>query len=247
MGSAKNLHTGHRGVLYFTSKGGSEEAIKLRRDSTIFGREKGDIIIDDHEVSSTHFQIQNINDSFHIFDMNSTNGTYVNDERIVRARLSSGDTINVGKTSFKFMVEEESQIRHISTIFSSHQGKRSTGDHRVSVVDTLIENELKEGRTWGIVINVTYHNGKSEEIPIEQNVVYVGRASSFGQFDQDSEISRKHLKIKVNEQGEIFVEDQGSTNGSYINGTRIEGLQPAKPSDVIKVGLCHLRLRTLSD
>jgi pSer/pThr/pTyr-binding forkhead associated (FHA) protein len=235
-----------RGVLYYVSGLGSQEAIKLRRDSTIFGREKGDIHIDDHEISSSHFQIQNINDTFHIFDMNSTNGTYVNKARIVRAKLTTGDIISVGQTSFRFAVEAEAQVRHISTIFDSSQIKRDASDNRVSVVDTLIENELKESRTWGIIIAVTYQNGKSEEIRIEQNLTYIGRASSFGAFDQDTEISRKHLKVKVNEQGEIFIEDQGSTNGSFINGAKVSGMQPVTENDEIRVGYCKIHFRTLA-
>ena len=62
-----------RGVLIYVSGDRKREMIKLRRDGTIFGREKADIIIDDTEVSSTHFQIQNIDESYHIFDMNSSN------------------------------------------------------------------------------------------------------------------------------------------------------------------------------
>jgi pSer/pThr/pTyr-binding forkhead associated (FHA) protein len=49
--------------------------VKLRRDATILGREKGDILIKDREISSTHCQIQFIEGVYHIFDMNSTNGT----------------------------------------------------------------------------------------------------------------------------------------------------------------------------
>ena len=234
-----------RGVLYFVSGHGSQDAIKLRRDSTIFGREKGDVLIEDHEISSSHFQIQNIGDNFHVFDMNSTNGTFINKERIVRAKLASGDILSAGQTVFRFQIEAEAQIRHISTILSTSQQKKDGGENRISVVDTLIENELKEAKTWGLLIKVTYQNGKAEEIPIEQNVTYIGRASSFGAFDQDTEISRKHLKIKVNSQGEIFVEDQGSTNGSFINEVRISGLQPVTEHDEIRVGYCRLQLTTL--
>ena len=38
-----------RGVLYAVGNSQHSEAIKLRRDGTIFGREKGDIVINDHD------------------------------------------------------------------------------------------------------------------------------------------------------------------------------------------------------
>ncbi|SMF50051.1 FHA domain-containing protein [Pseudobacteriovorax antillogorgiicola] len=226
-----------RGVLVCISGKRKDEIVKLRRDNTIFGREKADVIVSDAEVSATHFQVQNIDDVYHIFDMNSSNGTYVNGERIVKAKLREGDVIEIGKTSFRFALEDEKNVRHIPTLFSaSRKGKDRTN----SLVDTLIEDELKSAKHIQMVIQVTYGDQSSETIELQQKVAFIGRASSFGHFDQDTEISRKHLMIKLNDTGEIFVEDQGSTNGSFINGKRITGMHLVKKSDKITVGQCHL-------
>lgn len=231
-----------RGVLYFLAKKGGDEAIKLRRDATIFGRDKGDIIINDHEISSTHCQIQNINGVYHIFDMNSTNGTYVNNERIVKAKLSHGDIVTVGQTSFRFQVEDESSVRHINTIFKSRE-RKSLADSKSSLVDTLIENELRSTQSHSIAITIKYKDGTQDEVELPQRVLFIGRASSFGKFEQDPEMSRKHLLIKVNDTGEVFIEDQGSTNGSYLNGKRITGMHLVRPQDDVKVGSAMLKIR----
>lgn len=233
--------TEFRAVLYIQNKGGSEEAIKLRRDGTIFGREKGDIILTDHEVSSSHFQIQIVDNSYYVFDMNSTNGTFVNNKKVIRSELAPGDIIRAGSTLLRFTLEQESKVRHISTMLKPSILSREISDHR-SLVDTLIEDELKDIKKFGIKIFVVYKEGNREELKIPQSQLYIGRASSFGKFDQDTEISRKHLKIKINNLGEVFIEDQGSTNGSFINGNRIKGIHPVKPTDDIKVGFCKLRL-----
>lgn len=231
-----------RGVLYFLAKKGGDEAIKLRRDATIFGREKGDIIVQDHEISSTHCQIQNINGVYHIFDMNSTNGTFVNNERIVKAKLEHGDIVTIGQTSFRFQLEDESQVRHIATIFKS-KDKRSVQDSKSSLVDTLIESELRSTQSHSLLLHVKYMDGTSDEIELNQRTLYIGRATSFGKFEQDPEISRKHLLIKINDTGEVFIEDQGSTNGSYLNGKRITGMHLVRPQDEVKVGTSLLKIR----
>lgn len=228
-----------RGVLVCLSGERSNELVKLRRDATIFGREKADVVINDPEVSSTHCQIQNINEVYHIFDMNSSNGTFVNKEKIVKARLREGDIITIGGTSFRFGMEDEKKVRHIPTLFKSNPKHSSKTN---SLVDTLIERELRGGSDAVMTINVVYHNGKSETLHLSQRVVFIGRASSFGAFDQDPEISRKHLMIKLNDANEVFVEDQGSTNGSYINGKRISGMHRVRPTDEVKVGLCRLSI-----
>ncbi len=227
-----------RGVLVCISGKRKDEIVKLRRDNTIFGREKADIIITDAEVSATHCQIQNIDDRYHIFDMNSSNGTYLNGERIVKAKLNEGDVIEVGKTSFRFALEDEKNVRHIPTLFTSSQ--QNTKDRPNSLVDTLIEEELNSSKHVHLIIKVEYGDGEKEVIELQQKVAFIGRASSFGHFDQDTEISRKHLMIKLNDTGEVFVEDQGSTNGSFINGVKINGMHPVKPTDEIKVGQCLL-------
>jgi pSer/pThr/pTyr-binding forkhead associated (FHA) protein len=117
----------------------------------------------------------------------------------------------------------------------------------LSVVDTLIESELRSTSNLNtIVLQVTYRDGIQEEISFKQRVVYIGRASSFGQFDQDPEISRKHLLIKLNDNGEVFIEDQGSTNGSRLNGQRITGMHLVRPKDLIRVGGTTLRVTAMA-
>ena len=228
-----------RGVLVCMSGKTQNELVKLRRDNTIFGREKADIIVSDAEVSATHCQIQCIDDAYHLFDMNSSNGTYVNGQRIVKAKLKEGDTIEMGKTIFRFALEDEKNVRHIPTLFGSSNKKQ---DRSTSLVDTLIEKELKQAHKVNLEILVVYGNGTRETILLHQKVAFIGRASSFGHFDQDSEISRKHMMIKLNDTGEVFIEDQGSTNGCFLNGQKITGLHRVQPSDEVRVGRCVLKI-----
>ncbi len=51
----------------------------------------------------------------------------------------------------------------------------------------------------------------------------------------DKYISSEHLKIVMDE-GEYFLEDQGSVNGTYLNSTRIEDVAKLKNGDRIGLG-----------
>ena len=44
-----------------------------------------------------------MNNEYVIFDMNSSNGTYVNNDRIVKKKLDEGDIMQLGKTSNSFL------------------------------------------------------------------------------------------------------------------------------------------------
>jgi pSer/pThr/pTyr-binding forkhead associated (FHA) protein len=58
---------------------------------------RADFIVDAALVSRLHCRLEAGDDSLEVFDLKSTNGTYVNDRRIDRARLSIGDRLRVGR------------------------------------------------------------------------------------------------------------------------------------------------------
>jgi hypothetical protein len=71
---------------------------------TVLGRDDvADIVLDDPGISRRHSEIRVTNDGPHLVasirDLGSTNGTFVNSERISSQRLSDGDRITVGRTS----------------------------------------------------------------------------------------------------------------------------------------------------
>ena len=71
---------------------------------TVLGRDDAaDIVLDDPGISRRHSEIRVTNDGPHLVasirDLGSTNGTFVNSERITSQRLSDGDRVTVGRTS----------------------------------------------------------------------------------------------------------------------------------------------------
>ena len=58
----------------------------------------------DSMVSSRHCLIQAEPDGFYVVDNQSTNGTYVNGQRIQRARLNQGDIIELGNPGVRLQV-----------------------------------------------------------------------------------------------------------------------------------------------
>jgi len=74
---------------------------------TVLGRDNtADIILDDPGISRRHTEIRVTSDGprlvASIRDLGSTNGTFVNGERITSQHLADGDRINVGRTALIF-------------------------------------------------------------------------------------------------------------------------------------------------
>lgn len=64
--------------------------------------------------------------------------------------------------------------------------------------------------------------------------VFIGRHGQCELVLHDPEVSRRHLKISSEENG-WWLDDLGSTNGSFVNGQRITH-QKAAPGDRIQIG-----------
>lgn len=72
--------------------------------ATVGRRSNNDIIISDNAVSGNHCEFVYEEGSLYIADLDSTNGTLVNDEPVIRAEIKSGDTIIIGKHRYKVNV-----------------------------------------------------------------------------------------------------------------------------------------------
>jgi ABC transport system ATP-binding/permease protein len=61
---------------------------------------RADFILEAPLVSRLHCRIEAGRDSLEVIDLASTNGTFVNDKRIERSPLRSGDRLRVGRVEF---------------------------------------------------------------------------------------------------------------------------------------------------
>jgi len=62
-----------------------------------------DVVLSDHSVSREHARLLNQGDSFALIDLRSANGTFVNGQRIDRAKVRSGDELGFGNARFRFL------------------------------------------------------------------------------------------------------------------------------------------------
>jgi len=67
---------------------------------TIGRAPRADFIVDAALVSRVHCQLSAGAAGLEVVDLESTNGTFVNGERVARALLKNGDTLGVGKVEF---------------------------------------------------------------------------------------------------------------------------------------------------
>src|SRR4051812_31316621 len=66
------------------------------------------------------------------------------------------------------------------------------------------------------------------------SILRAGRLGSLEIVLDDSSVSRRHAEIRYQSPQGWLVRDLDSTNGTYVNGTRIGGEKPVRPRDIVQ-------------
>jgi len=71
----------------------------------------------------------------------------------------------------------------------------------------------------------------------------VGRDAQSGiRLDHDEYVSSRHARIEPRPEG-AWVDDLGSTNGTFVNGSKLKKGRIAKTGDVIRIGATELQVQ----
>lgn len=75
---------------------------------------------------------------------------------------------------------------------------------------------------------------------LHEGTTTVGRENATLTFAQESSLSRRHAEI-VRTGGSVIIRDLGSTNGTWVNGARIQADHELKPGDTVQLGAIRFR------
>jgi hypothetical protein len=109
---------------------------------------------------------------------------------------------------------------------------------RPALADGLMEHATNSGR---LVVLESQVLTVGEEFPLDSRPLTVGRgARNDVSIEGDEFASARHVRIEPRRDG-VWVSDVGSTNGTYVNGERIDRPRKLERGDVVRVGETELR------
>lgn len=107
------------------------------------------IVLDNDSVSRRHARVEARNGTYALVDMNSTNGTYVNDELIHDHILRRGDQIKIGDTILKYLSGSDLESQYHETIYRMTIVDGLTGVHNKRYLIEQLERELSRANRHG--------------------------------------------------------------------------------------------------
>lgn len=237
---------------------GNLERVQVTKDVTLLGRDPAtDVAIEASAavVSRRHAEIQRRDGQFVLVDKGSFNGTLLNDQRITTPTpLYDGDRIQLGMGGPILRFVDPS---HPAPAGAQHSGQRAVAGVGAQAVApmTPVSGPLAEVAGMHTMVVKSGSGSLQPQKPAPgasgglqpqpqllmqikfdgKQQLTIGRAPDNDIHLDGLQISNHHARL-LNAGGQIIIEDVGSTNGVYINGTRITGRRPVQNRDIVQVG-----------
>lgn len=130
-------------LLIFKNGAKAGEAYRLGTGAVTCGRApRNPIQVLDQKASKVHFQIKQVGDAYEVTDLKSTNGLFVNDQRITCTCLKDWDEIRAGDTILVYLASDV-DLDHLPDGFP----KQKIASKKTRIEETVYERPKKKPET----------------------------------------------------------------------------------------------------
>ncbi|MFE1342810.1 FHA domain-containing protein [Streptomyces sp. NPDC058733] len=232
---------------------------------------QGDIVFDDARVSWRHATVSFNGRSWVIEDHGSTNGTFVQGQRIHHVELGPGTSVNLGNATDGPLLNLSGAAAAVAQPQQPYAAQAANPGWAQQAPQQQAPQPQAPQADW---------QQPAPAIPQQQNaghapytpggdagappvygdrspttfhqfslgrVMRIGRALENDLVVSDLQVSRNHAEFHSTPDGRMEIRDLGSHNGTYVNGQPIPkgGSQLLGPTDIVGVG--HSTFRIVGD
>lgn len=218
--------------LHITVSGRETRVHTLTQAEITFGRvSTNEIVIDNPDISRRHARLVKIENGYQIEDLGSSNGTYVNGERISAPRiLQPGDQVRLGQ-SVEFTYEHQgvaaATAEKMATIVE-RQGAREA---------TVLGEDLPEmPPSTPPTLTITVAGQKPMTYHLTQPAIRIGRAPDNDIVIDSRIVSRYHARLEQTTRGYQLVSLPEATNPIYLDGRPLPATHPLADGNLMRIG-----------
>ena len=240
--------------LQFLNGPRAGQSVPLSKDAPIvFGRKRGDVLIDDPLVSGKHCQVGWKDDGWWVKDLGSTNGTLLDGRMVKSTAIGPGMELSLGSSRMVLYVGEEDPAVHssdpsgavvqldIAWLLDEELVELRGSGERTRTPGDIIGQDLRLPPGLNAVLEVVAGQDAGKVFRFTRGNVTMGRRQ--GEIPlSDVEVSRRHAVIEVFGREMIFLRDLGSTNGTYHNGRRV-AVSKLQSGDTVGCGKTVMKLQ----
>ncbi|MFD6292592.1 FHA domain-containing protein [Streptomyces sp. NPDC060205] len=238
--------------------------LEASRPYTLGRDPQGDIVLEDARVSWRHATISWGGRSWVIEDHGSTNGTFVQGQRIHQMEIGPGSAVHLGnatdgpRLSMTGAAAATPQAQPQQQPYAA-QGAPATGwaQQTPQAPEQSWQQSQQQGQQGGHIPQQQGSGGAAGAPPVYGDrspttfhqmslgrVMRIGRALENELVVSDLQVSRHHAEFHATPDGRYEIRDLGSHNGTFVNGMPIAkgGSALLGANDIVGVGHSTFRL-----
>ena len=189
---------------------------------------------EDHKVLESFGETFLIELAKHLYDEGCRQGyTFLN---LPVVEIKAAEDISLGSVKIKIEFNEA-----VVANWEIEEENDDNWSEEIEKTTVLVDSvrlaraiEAKTGRKKRNYLEIIKGRNEGKIYYIDQDVVFIGRHEDCDVEVDDLELSRRHFKL-YSEDRRWFVQDLGSTNGTYVNKLKIDKYL-VNPGDKIKAG-----------
>lgn len=217
------------------SGSGSGMQFDLREPEVILGRDpSADIVLESPGISRRHARIASQGDTATVEDLGSSNGTFVNGQRIDSPTvLQSGDEIGLGQTvKLIFQVEAARQYKSEPTAVGATMvgGETMLGGAAGAGASTASTRPLQPQ------FSVAIAGSEPQLYDLKKDVISIGRADDNDIVIPSKIVSRHHANLERFDGGYRFVPSPEAGNPVLFEGRPLAEPRQLRHEDKLRIG-----------
>lgn len=213
----------------------------LTKTHTVLGRGEVDIQLNDPTVSGRHAGLEYVSGEIYIVDLQSSNGTVVNGERVSKAALKNMDEIKLGSTKLFLSIVQDIYGTYADgdpavaqTAEAAPVDVNAITTPRKAFPNPMLDPGLR------VLLFIIQGPETGRKFLVTRQSTVLGRGSGVDFQLKDEAVSRRHCQIAIRDKDFMGIKDLASTNSTFLNGRPISAVQ-LKHNDVIQVGDTRIR------
>jgi len=215
-------------LLYIDDDGANAE-VRVERDQEpilIGRREPAAIKVQNSSVSGKHCTVGWQEEEVVVRDVGSSNGTFINGERIRRGTVSDGDILRCGRFELRVSFVEHKDIAQAEY--------EEWGDD-------WDDDELDSGQPNFHIVHVD-NRGQLTAVTMGEREKHIAVGSRGCEINiEKREVEPEHCEFEWDD-GVLIVKDLKSDSGTFVNDNQVEDDESVRNGDIVVVGTCRLRI-----
>ena len=210
---------------------------------TIGRKINNDIIIENLAVSGHHAKIDSVGDEFVLIDLQSKNGSFVNEKLVSSHWLKPEDIISIGKHSLVFSYSEEEASLNEATDEIESTMIMDTSKYR-SMVDKSKPKtgspQVASARKIDTIAVLRFLDGGSGQYRCRTSITKIGKHRDSDIVVKGFMVGRTAATISKRPDG-FYLNYVGGMSHPKVNGKKVRREMILNDSDVIEIGKARLQ------